>query len=53
MLDAMRDTISANVLDALKRQPGSFDPQRWIPRLVDEIERLRECLKDREEQEAA
>lgn len=48
MLDAMRDTMSSSVLQALKRKPGSFDAQRWIPRLVDEIERLRECLKERE-----
>ena len=48
MLDAMRDTISTNVLQALKCKPSSFDAQRWIPRLVDEIERLRECLKERE-----
>ena len=48
MLDAMRDTMSTNVLQALKCKPSSFDAQRWIPRLVDEIERLRECLKERE-----
>jgi hypothetical protein len=48
MLDVIRDTMSANVLQALKRKPSSFDAQRWIPRLVDEIERLRECLKERE-----
>jgi hypothetical protein len=48
MLDAMRDTMNTNVLQALKCKPDSFDAQRWIPRLVDEIERLRECLKERE-----
>ena len=50
MLDAMRNTISASVLTALKQRPDSFDAQRWIPRLVDEIERLRACVKKFEEQ---
>jgi hypothetical protein len=53
MLDAMPDTISASVLTALKRRPESFDAQRWIPRLVDEIERLRECLKKLDERSGA
>jgi hypothetical protein len=52
MLDAMRDTMTANVLQALKHKPASVDAVRWIPRLIDEIERLRECLKDREKQRA-
>ena len=41
MLDTRHDPITADVLEHLKRRPAAFDPDRWIPRLVDEIERLR------------
>ena len=51
MLDAMRETISVTTLQVLKRDPSAVDAERWVPRLVDEIERLRMCLK-REEQRA-
>jgi hypothetical protein len=53
MLDAMRDTISVTTLQLLKRNPSSFDAERWLPRLVDEIERLRKCLERAEEHRAA
>ena len=52
MLDATRDTMSVTTLQLLKRDPSAVDAERWVPRLVEEIERLRTCLK-REEQRAA
>ena len=45
MLDATRDMITAEDREMLKSQPRSADAERWIPRLVAEVERLREQLK--------
>jgi hypothetical protein len=53
MLDAMQETITATTLELLKRKPSAVDAERWVPRLVHEIERLRSCLADAEERGAS
>jgi hypothetical protein len=53
MLDATRETIIVTALQVLKRNPSSCDIEHWVPRLVDEIVRLRKCLERAEERRAA
>jgi hypothetical protein len=50
--DATHELISSTTLQLLKRSPSSVDAERCVPRLIDEIERLRACLKDREQRTA-
>jgi hypothetical protein len=53
MLEIRHDPITTDILELLKRRPSAFDPQRWIPRLVDEIERLRHDVHEPEDDRLA
>ena len=48
MLDATRDVITPVDLEVLKSRPDAAIPERWIPLLVAEVERLREQLRERD-----
>jgi hypothetical protein len=52
MIDATHDLISMTTLELLKSKPASCNAERWVPRLVGEIERLRRCLAGAEEHRA-
>lgn len=48
MLDARETVITPVDLEVLKSRPDAASPERWIPLLVAEVERLREQLRERD-----